>query len=113
MVNTRVQKDTGSIVGVVRDPSGAVVAGAKVKVTEVDQGTSFDTSTNDSGGYGAAALRIGRYNVTVEKRGLKREVVGPIVLDVQARPAVKCDSASRPGGGNRRGHIQFAVKFLF
>ena len=82
------QKDTGSIVGVVRDPSGAVIAGAKVKVTEVDQGTSFDTSTNSLGEYVVTPLRIGRYDVTVEKQGFKKAVVGPIVLDVQARPAV-------------------------
>src|ERR1019366_2841811 len=88
VVTACAQKDTGSIVGVVRDPSGAVIAGAKVKVTEVDQGTSFDTSTNASGEYVVTPLRIGRYDVTVEKQGFKKAVVGPIVLDVQARPAV-------------------------
>ena len=30
------QKDTGSIVGTVKDPSGAVVTGAKITVTDVD-----------------------------------------------------------------------------
>ena len=32
------QKDAGAIVGLVRDPSGAVVTGAKVTVTDVDRG---------------------------------------------------------------------------
>ena len=82
------QKDTGSIVGVVKDPSGAVVPSAKVTVTEVDQGTSFETSTNASGEYIATPLKIGRYNVTIEKAGFKKAVVGPVILDVQARPAV-------------------------
>ena len=41
VVTAWAQKDTGSIVGVVKDTSGAVIAGAKVRVTEVDQGTSF------------------------------------------------------------------------
>src|ERR1700722_1533562 len=63
------QKDSGSIVGVVRDPSGAVVARAQVKATEVDQGTSVSTSTNASGEYVVTPLRIGRYDVTVEKQG--------------------------------------------
>jgi Carboxypeptidase regulatory-like domain/TonB dependent receptor len=82
------QKDSGSIVGVVRDQSGAVVAGAKVTVKEADQNTAFETSTNSSGEYVATPLRIGRYNITVEKAGFKKAVVGPVILDVQARPAV-------------------------
>jgi Carboxypeptidase regulatory-like domain/TonB dependent receptor len=82
------QKDTGTIVGVVRDSSGAVIPNAKVTVTEPDQGTSFTTSTNTSGEYIATPLRIGRYNITVEKQGFKKAVVGPVVLDVQARPAI-------------------------
>jgi len=86
--NAWAQKDSGSIVGVVRDPSGALIANAKVKVTEVDQGTSVNASTNASGEYIVTPLRIGRYNVTVEKQGFKKAVVGPIILDVQARPAV-------------------------
>jgi hypothetical protein len=82
------QKDTGSIVGTVKDPSGAVIVGAKVTVTDADRGTSFQTTTNLSGEYVATPLRIGRYNVTVEKQGFKKALIGPVVLDVQARPEV-------------------------
>ena len=82
------QKDTGSIVGTVKDQSGAVIADAKVTVTDADRGTSVQTSTSMTGEYVAGPLHIGSYNVTVEKQGFKKFVVGPIVLDVQARPAV-------------------------
>jgi hypothetical protein len=82
------QKDTGSIVGTVRDQSGAAVMGAKVDVTDVDRGTSFDTTTNSTGEYVAGPLKSGRYNVTVQKSGFKKSVVGPIELNVQERPAV-------------------------
>src|SRR6266404_4033915 len=82
------QKDTGSIVGTVRDQSGAAVTGAKVDVTDVDRGTSFDTTTNSTGEYVAGPLKSGRYNVTVQKSGFKKSVVGPIELNVQERPAV-------------------------
>jgi hypothetical protein len=37
----RAQKDTGSIVGTVKDPTGAVISGCRVTVTEVDKGISF------------------------------------------------------------------------
>ena len=82
------QKDMGSIVGTVRDPAGAVVVGAKVTVTDADRGTTFETTTNETGEYLANPLRVGRYNVAVEKQGFPRQVVGPIEVNVQARPEV-------------------------
>ncbi|HJT01797.1 MAG TPA: TonB-dependent receptor [Terriglobales bacterium] len=82
------QKDTGSIVGTVRDSSGAVVPRASVIITDVDRGTSFSTSSNDSGEYVSGPLKIGRYRVKVEKQGFKTVVVGPVQLNVQERPSV-------------------------
>jgi len=82
------QKDTGTIVGTVRDSTGAVVANAKVTVTDVDRGTSFDAATNTSGEYVAGPLKIGRYRVRVEKQGFKSVLVGPVELNVQERPSV-------------------------
>ena len=82
------QKDTGNIVGTVRDSSGAVVAHANVTITDVDRGTVFSTSTNASGEYVSAPLKIGHYRVKVEKEGFKSVVIGPVELNVQARPSV-------------------------
>lgn len=82
------QKDMGAIVGTVRDTSGAVVQDATVTVTDVERGTSFQTNTNSVGEYVANPLHIGKYNVTVEKPGFGKQVVGPIVVDVQARPEI-------------------------
>jgi len=82
------QKDTGAIAGTVRDSTGAVVSGAKVTITDADRGTSLVISTDGQGEYEASPLRIGHYNVTVEKSGFKKAVAGPIVVDVQARPEV-------------------------
>ena len=83
--NAFAQKDTGTIVGTVRDPSGATVPGAQVTVYEVDRGSSFVTTSNDAGEYVASPLRIGRYTVSVEKQGFKTAVAGPIELKVQDR----------------------------
>src|SRR5579864_1385461 len=82
------QKDMGSIVGVVKDGTGAVVADAKVTVTDVDRGTAVHATTNASGEYVAGPMRIGQYTVTVEKAGFKRAVAGPVVLNVQDRVGV-------------------------
>ena len=37
-IPARAQKDTGSIVGTVKDPSGAIVANAKVTITDLEHG---------------------------------------------------------------------------
>ncbi len=71
-----------------RDPSGAVVTGAKVTVTDVDRGTELTLSTNDEGEYVASPLRIGRYTVTVEKQGFKKAVAGPVQVNIQDRVGV-------------------------
>lgn len=82
------QKDTGAIVGAVRDPSGAVVAGAKVSVEDVDRGVQMTLSTNDQGEYVASPLHIGRYKITVEKTGFKKAVSEVVELNVQGRIAI-------------------------
>jgi Carboxypeptidase regulatory-like domain len=82
------QKDTGGITGIVTDPTGAVVSGAKVSITDVDRGTTVTTSTNNQGEYVVSPLKIGRYKVTIEKSGFQKVVLGPVKVDVQAQPAV-------------------------
>lgn len=70
------------------DPSGGVVSGAKVTITDVDRGTTLFTTTNEQGEYVASPLKIGRYTVTVVKSGFQKTVLGPVTVDVQERPAV-------------------------
>src|SRR6266849_5271886 len=82
------QKDAGAILGLVRDASGAVVAGAKVTVTDVDHGIQLTLSTNNQGEYVASPLRIGQYSVTVEKQGFKKAVAEPVQVNIQDRVGV-------------------------
>src|SRR5260370_34167153 len=82
------QKDSGAIAGLVKDSSCAVVSDAKLTITDADRGTSLVISTNAQGEYVASPLKIGRYNVMVEKAGFKKAVAGPIVVNVQERPEV-------------------------
>ena len=89
------QKDTGAIVGLVRDPSGAVVTGARITITDADRGTTLTFTTNESGEYVASPLRIGRYTVGVEKEGFKKAVAGPVEVNIQDRVSV--DLQLRPG----------------
>src|ERR1700758_4265371 len=86
--NAGAQKDAGSIVGSVKDPSGALISQAAVTVTDVERGSNLSTKTNDAGEYVAGPLRVGRYTVTVEHPGFKKAVSEPVNLDVQQRIAL-------------------------
>ena len=72
----------GEIVGVVKDPSGAVVPSAKV--TTVQEGTGFTRSTvsGGSGTYSLPELLVGTYDVTAEAKGFKEVTSTGITLDV-------------------------------
>lgn len=59
----------GSIVGTVKDPSGAVIPNAKVTATEIGKGFSRTAMTDSSGYYVLGSLRPSDYNLSVEANG--------------------------------------------
>lgn len=69
------QDVTGKITGTITDPSGAVIAGAKVTVTNIATGIAKDTTSNSSGVYQVLQLPIGRYQVTAEAPGFERVTI--------------------------------------
>ena len=79
------QADTGSITGTVVDATGAALAG--VTLTAVDEATTLSTSavTNARGDYVLPALRIGRYTISAELAGFKKQVRSGIALQIQER----------------------------
>jgi hypothetical protein len=60
---------TGSIVGTITDPTGAIVSGAKVTVTNLGTNEVINLSTNSSGAYNSGALAPGNYKVQVTQKG--------------------------------------------
>lgn len=60
---------TGSITGTVTDPSGAVLAGAKVTITNVDTNQSVELKSNSSGAYNSGPLSPGNYKVQISNKG--------------------------------------------
>jgi hypothetical protein len=60
---------TGSIVGTVTDPSGAVVAGAKVVVTNTGTNQTVSLTSNSAGAFSTGPLDPGTYNVQVSAKG--------------------------------------------
>src|SRR5580765_6204923 len=70
---------TGSIVGTVTDPSGAVVSGAKVTITNKGTGQLITTTTTSTGNYASGALIPGDYQVRIEGQGFKTAELGVVV----------------------------------
>jgi hypothetical protein len=65
------QTTTGSIVGTVSDPSGAVISGANITVNNMDTGIAVKATSDSTGNYVVTPLSIGRYSVGVEAAGFK------------------------------------------
>ena len=68
------QDTKGTITGRVTDPSGSVIPGAQVVVTNSAMGTKSDLTTNAEGIYRAAALSPGAYQVEVTSQGFKKSI---------------------------------------
>src|SRR5690348_12637626 len=71
-----------TILGTVTDSSGAVVANAKVEITNVATNVSTVTQTTSSGDFTVPFLSPGTYRVTVEATGFQKAVSGDVGLVV-------------------------------
>ncbi|MCL4522505.1 MAG: TonB-dependent receptor [Acidobacteria bacterium] len=66
------QTETGSVVGVVTDPSGAVVPKANVTIKNVGTGAQRNAVTDEKGYYAFTNLLPALYDVTVEASGFAK-----------------------------------------
>ena len=83
------QEITGSIVGTVKDTTGAAVKGATVTVTDSEKKVVVRTvQTNDDGEYTARDLPVTKYDVSVEATGFKKHVESGVQVDVGQRRAL-------------------------
>jgi hypothetical protein len=73
----------GQVTGVVTDPSGSVVVGATVIVTNSQTNVARTTNTNSAGNYTFAALQPGTYSVKAEMQGFQGEVREGVELQVE------------------------------
>ena len=87
-VCVQAQVSTGSILGAVADPSGAVINGALVKVTNTRTNVTRSVSTNSSGLFDVPNLITGTYDVTVSSPGFSTEKIAGVTLDVGAQREV-------------------------
>ncbi len=76
------QIDRASISGVISDPTGALLAGATVTVTNQGTGQAVTLKTGSDGSYSASLLRIGNYSVEAVASGFQKTVQTGIQLNV-------------------------------
>lgn len=74
------------LTGNITDPSGGVLPGAAVTITNIDTGLTQKTTSNSSGEYQLLSLPPGTYRMKVEAKGFKTHIQEGIVLRV-SQPA--------------------------
>ncbi|MGA8703954.1 MAG: carboxypeptidase-like regulatory domain-containing protein, partial [Candidatus Sulfotelmatobacter sp.] len=81
---------TGSIQGLVTDPSAAVVSGAKISISNKATGRVIITKSTSAGAYTSGALTPGDYRLRVEAQGFKTsEIAVTVQVGVTASGNVK------------------------
>jgi len=87
------QFDTASVVGTVKDSSGATVPDAKVTLTNTETGVSVVRTTGPDGAYEFGTVRPGIYVVSAEKSGFAIALVDNVQVQVAARLRVDLSMA--------------------
>src|SRR5262245_9274030 len=73
---------TGTVVGTVKGPSGAVLPGAEVSAKNVETGIVRKVETGERGEYRLAALPVGTYDIETSVNGFQTGVRKGIVLSL-------------------------------
>jgi hypothetical protein len=104
------QSDNGSIVGFVKDPTGAVIPKAKVSLKNESTGITRQSTTNDSGYYVANSIPTGLYTVSAEAVGFKKIDVVHNKLDADSTLSV--DVTLQVGAATETVEVSAAVQTL-
>ncbi|MDP2322061.1 MAG: TonB-dependent receptor [Acidobacteriota bacterium] len=87
------QFETATVVGVVKDSTGAVVPGAKVTLTNTQTGVTAERTSDANGNYEFFNVRIGAYLIAAEKAGFSVALVDNVNVTVGARQRVDLSMA--------------------
>jgi hypothetical protein len=91
---------TGSVTGVVTDPSGAAVPAAKVTLVDQDKGFAFTAATDSTGRYLLRPIPPGTYRISVEAANFQSQQQDGIKLDVTQN--VSIDFALKVGAATEK-----------
>ena len=79
------QYDNGSVVGTIKDSSGAAVPNATVTITNNDTGVAVTVKTNASGDYDVPSVRTGVYKIAASAEGFSQALAENITVSVGGR----------------------------
>lgn len=79
---------SASITGTITDPSGAVIPNAKITITNDATSVSSNTVSSSAGTYSLKGLLPGKYTVTAEASGFKKEVKSGVTIEVSTPATV-------------------------
>src|SRR5438094_8258899 len=68
------QTSTATILGVVKDTSGALVPGVSITVKHTENGLTRTVVSGERGGYNVPLLPVGAYEITTTMPGFKQQV---------------------------------------
>src|SRR5436305_7547919 len=68
------QTSTATILGVVKDTSGALIPGVSITVKHTDTGQTRTAISSDSGSYNVPLLPVGAYEISTTMPGFKQQV---------------------------------------
>ena len=85
---THAQLYTGSLTGVITDPSGAVVQNANVTLTDVEKGFKYNIRTNSAGRYLLRPIPPATYTLTVAATGFETYEVNGVKFDVNQNATI-------------------------
>jgi hypothetical protein len=89
------QIDRGTIEGLVKDPSGAVIPGATVKIIQTATNSTYELVTNGEGLYVAPNLPVATYRVVIQAAGFSTFSREPV--EVRAHVQVRVDAVLQIG----------------
>lgn len=85
------QSFSSTLNGVVKDTTGAVIAGAKVTLIDTSTRRETTAQSNDQGFFVFTDVRAGTYIVTAERDGFKKGEVKDVLVNVGASATVNFD----------------------
>jgi len=83
------QSTFGSVVGVVRDPGGLVVVGARITLLSLDDRSTHDATSDNSGAFQFMNVKPGRYEIKAEAAGFAEFRLTELSID--ARQTLRAD----------------------
>src|SRR5215467_1640842 len=73
---------TGAITGTIKDPSGAVLPGVSISLTNIGTNAERKTTSDERGDYTVTLMPVGTYRIRAELTGFRAGIAENIKLDV-------------------------------